>query len=161
MFRKCSTCKTEIEFGASYYLCSVSTCNRNRTGLFFCSVACWDAHLPMMRHREAWAVEERAPSREAWQKEQEAEAMVKAADQDPERTGIKRRIVGAEENDDVPKEILIVVSKLKAYVKARSGMNTSDSVIEVLSDRVRALCNEAIRSAARDDRKTILDRDFT
>ncbi len=88
--------------------------------------------------------------------------MIKEADQDPERTGVKRRIVGAEEeNEDVPKEILIVVSKLKAYVKARSGMNTSDSVAQVLSDRVRALCNEAIRSAGRDGRKTVLDRDFS
>jgi histone H3/H4 len=54
-----------------------------------------------------------------------------------------------------------VVSKLKAYVKARSGMNTSDNVTSVLSEHLRKLCNEAIRNAARDGRKTVLDRDFT
>ena len=61
---------------------------------------------------------------------------------------------------DLPREILVVVSKLKAYVRARSGMNTSDSVMEVLSDRLRALCDEGIRHAANDGRKTLMDRDF-
>jgi hypothetical protein len=61
---------------------------------------------------------------------------------------------------EVPREILIVVSKLKSYVRARSGMNTSDGVFDVLSDSVRALCDEAIRSARRDGRKTVMDRDF-
>jgi hypothetical protein len=55
---------------------------------------------------------------------------------------------------------LIVASKLKSYVRARSGMNTSNGVLDVLSDSVRALCDEAIRSARRDGRKTIMDRDF-
>jgi hypothetical protein len=32
--------------------------------------------------------------------------------------------------------------------------------MSVLSDRVRALCDEAIRSARRAERKTVLDRDF-
>jgi len=39
-------------------------------------------------------------------------------------------------------------------------MNTSDGVLDVLSDSVRALCDEAIRSAQRDGRKTVMDRDF-
>jgi histone H3/H4 len=39
-------------------------------------------------------------------------------------------------------------------------MNTSDGVVEVLSDHLRKLCVEAIRNAARDGRKTVLDRDF-
>ncbi|MBI3204915.1 MAG: hypothetical protein HYZ29_25485 [Myxococcales bacterium] len=60
----------------------------------------------------------------------------------------------------MPKEVLVVVSKVKAYVRARSGMNTSDSVTGVLSEHLRKLCNEAIRNAARDGRKTVLDRDF-
>ena len=59
-----------------------------------------------------------------------------------------------------PNAILIVVSKLKAYVRARSGMNTSDSVMELLSDRLRAICDEGIRHAASDGRKTLMDRDF-
>ena len=43
-------------------------------------------------------------------------------------------------------EILVVVSKLKAYVRERSGMSTSDSVMELLSDRLRRLCDDAIRA---------------
>jgi len=39
----------------------VSTCNRVRTGLFFCSMECWEGHLPTARHRDAWAEEKRAP----------------------------------------------------------------------------------------------------
>ena len=60
----------------------------------------------------------------------------------------------------VPKDILIVVSKLKAYVRARSGMNTSDAAMDVLSDHVRELCDTAIRHAASEGRKTVLPRDF-
>jgi hypothetical protein len=55
---------------------------------------------------------------------------------------------------------LVVVSKLKAFVRARSGMNTSDNVVGVLSDHLRELCGEAIRNAARDGRRTVMDRDF-
>jgi len=61
VWRTCSICKKPIAHGAIYYLCNVSTCNRKRTGLRFCSVDCWDAHLPDANHRSAWAVEERAP----------------------------------------------------------------------------------------------------
>ena len=73
----------------------------------------------------------------------------------------RRRIIGAgADAEDVPKEVLVVVSKLKAYVKARSGMNTSDSVTDVLSNRLRKLCDAAIEVAQADGRKTVLDRDF-
>jgi histone H3/H4 len=60
---------------------------------------------------------------------------------------------------NVEREILIVVSKLKKYIKDRSGMNTSDAVAEMLSDHVRAICDDSIRAAAQDGRKTVLDRD--
>jgi histone H3/H4 len=40
-------------------------------------------------------------------------------------------------------------------------MNTSDTIAAPLSDHLRSLCNEAIRNAARDGRKTVMDRDFT
>ena len=56
--------------------------------------------------------------------------------------------------------MLIVASRLKDYVRARSGMNTSDRVLEPLSAIVRSVCEEAIRNAERDERKTILDRDI-
>lgn len=171
-FRVCSTCKKEIGFEQEYLLCSVSTCNRKRTGLFFCSVECWDAHLPMMRHREAWAEKARSPTREQWEREQadeENEAgrdpVVASGARHASESGVAnapaRRIVstGSDDAEDL-RDVLVVVSKLKKYIKARSGMNTSDSVVDVLSDHLRSLSNEAIRNAARDGRKTVLDRDF-
>jgi hypothetical protein len=62
-WKVCSSCKKGIGYDQDYYECSVSTCNRLRTALFFCSVDCWDAHLPGARHRSAWAVEKRSPKR--------------------------------------------------------------------------------------------------
>ncbi|MFH1529463.1 MAG: hypothetical protein ABIK09_01880 [Pseudomonadota bacterium] len=62
-WRLCSSCKKPLAFGAIYWVCNVSTCNRKRTGLTFCSVTCWDAHVPLMNHRESWAEERRAPRR--------------------------------------------------------------------------------------------------
>ena len=67
-WRRCNSCKKEIGYGALYWVCNVSTCNRKRTGLVFCEVSCWDAHVPMMNHRETWAEERRAPNREEWKK---------------------------------------------------------------------------------------------
>lgn len=58
------------------------------------------------------------------------------------------------------KEILVVVSKLKNYIRAQSEMNTSGSVAEVISDRIREMCNRAIEAAKNDGRKTVMDRDF-
>jgi histone H3/H4 len=60
---------------------------------------------------------------------------------------------------DAPQDVLVVASKVKKYIKARSGMNTSDAVVQALSDRVRALCDDAIRNAGGDGRKTVMDRD--
>ncbi len=57
-------------------------------------------------------------------------------------------------------EVLVVASKLKTYIKSKGDMKTSGSVLQVLSDRIRALCDQAIDSANRDGRKTVLDRDF-
>lgn len=62
-------------------------------------------------------------------------------------------------DNNIPQDVLVVASKLKKYVKARSGMNTSDAVMQVISDRVRDLCDEAMRNAAADGRKTVKDRD--
>ena len=38
-------------------------------------------------------------------------------------------------------------------------MSTSDAVAEALTLHVRALCDEAIRNAGAEGRKTVLDRD--
>lgn len=155
-FKLCSECKRQIAFAADYYRCSVSTCNRKRLGLFFCSVPCWDAHVPGMRHRDAWAEPVKAPSREQYlaelAEEERSSEMAEEADK-------ARRIVGLSD-DGLPKDVLVVVSKLKAYVKARSGMSTSDGAIDVLSSHLRKLCDKAIRHAGTAGRKTVMDRDF-
>lgn len=59
------------------------------------------------------------------------------------------------------KEVLVVVSKLKNYIRTASGMNTSGTVGPVLSDILRKLCDGAIEHAKQDGRKTVMDRDFT
>ncbi len=58
------------------------------------------------------------------------------------------------------KDILVVVSKLKNFIRATSDMNTSGNVAEKLSEIVRTLCVGAIESAKNDGRKTVMDRDF-
>ena len=40
-----------------------------------------------------------------------------------------------------------------------AGLTTEPKLADALSDHVRALCDEAIRAAAADGRKTVLDRD--
>ena len=112
----------------------------------------------MMRHRVAWAEKVVAPSREQYLAEL-AEEEEKEATEMSEEADKGRRIVGLP-GDDLPKDVLIVVSKLKAYVKARSGMSTSDGAIDVLSDHLRKLCDQAIQHAATAGRKTVMDRDF-
>jgi histone H3/H4 len=56
-------------------------------------------------------------------------------------------------------EVLVVASKVKAYIKEKGGMNTSGQVPEELSKRVEALCLKAIENAKADGRKTVMDRD--
>ena len=58
------------------------------------------------------------------------------------------------------KEVLVVVSKLKNYIKAVAAMNTSGNVAHALSDIIRKLCDQAIESAKSDGRKTVMERDF-
>jgi len=166
VFRQCTTCKKPIAFGADYLQCSVSTCNRNKLAQFFCTLPCWDAHLPEARHRDAWAEPMKAPTLEAFRKEQQEEqdreTRVAARESSmSEEADKRRRIIGAgAPSEELPQEVLVVVSKLKAYVKARSGMNTSDGVVDVLSAKIRKLCDAAIEVAQADGRKTVLDRDF-
>jgi hypothetical protein len=57
-------------------------------------------------------------------------------------------------------EVLVVVSKLKNYIRDASGMNTSGNVAPTLSLIIRKLCDEAIEKAKSDGRKTVMDRDF-
>ena len=154
-WRRCNACKNPITLGSMYWVCNVSTCNRKRTGLAFCSVSCWDVHLPSANHREAWAVEKTAPL-------SLGEETRPANSEQPKRG--QKRIVRTESSgkaaSEVPAEVLIVASRLKEYIRARSGFNTSDRVLSPLSELVRRVCDEAIRNAARAGRTTVLDRDI-
>jgi histone H3/H4 len=164
-WKPCNICKTPIGYQQRYYVCSVSTCQRKRTGFVFCSVPCFEAHLPMMRHRDAWAEPETAPTREqaeaerlAEQSEPESERPAPAADTRPVRRLADAPAASASSEDD---DTLVVVSKLKKFIRARSGMNTSDTVVGVLSDHLRELSVQALRQAAAEGRKTVMDRDFS
>lgn len=57
-------------------------------------------------------------------------------------------------------EVLVVASKLKNYIRAKSGMNTSAAVMDALSGKIRELCDRAIETARGEGRKTVMDRDF-
>jgi len=58
-------------------------------------------------------------------------------------------------------EVLVVASKVKSYIKDSGDMKTSAGVLQVLSDRLRSMCDQAIESARSEGRKTVLDRDFS
>jgi histone H3/H4 len=57
-------------------------------------------------------------------------------------------------------DVLIVVSKLKEYVRAQSDLRTSDELPVVLSEEVRRVCLFAIENARKDGRKTVMGRDI-
>lgn len=158
IWKKCSTCKKPIGFGDRYQACNVSTCNQSRTGLAFCSVECWDAHLPVMNHRSAWSEEKRAPSQTEWNNEPAGAAPPAAARVAPKKEQGTAMTSSPPPNMD--NEILVVASKLKAYIRAKSGMNTSADVLEVLSDKLRNLADEGIVRARQEGRKTVMARDF-
>lgn len=152
-WRKCSTCKKPIGFNKKYYVCSVSSCNGQRTGYVFCSVVCCEAHVPGARHRDSSAIEMTSPSSSG--------ASTSAA------SAGARRILPVAAPQPSPRtgshsstEVLIVASKLKDYIRARSEMNTAAEVMDVLSDIVRRLADQAIAKAQQDGRKTVMRRDF-
>lgn len=180
-FRKCSTCKGDIDWGESYYACSISTCNRKGTDFAFCSVECWEAHVPLLRHRDAWAEERRAPagppvsppSRASVDPSVDADAQAEVGGPEPGPAPAEGSQARGEDaatdllpplaladRSATPEEVLVVASRLKAYIRARSGMNTSDGVLGPLSVILRDLCDEAIERAHADGRKTVLERDI-
>jgi hypothetical protein len=57
-------------------------------------------------------------------------------------------------------EVLVVVSKMKQYIKDKADMNTSGDVSDMLSDLIRHACNEAMDMARADGRKTVMAKDF-
>ncbi len=161
-WRKCTTCKKLISFGQKYWICSVSTCNRVRTDLVFCDLRCFDAHIPVMNHRDAGAFEKRAPAQAAATQTPRVSthqsATVKLVSNTPsnqtQQLPQPEFLTGSED------EVLVVVSKVKKYIRDQSGMSTSDAVMEVLSKKVRDFADQAITSANAHGRKTVMDRDL-
>jgi hypothetical protein len=139
----CGSCKKAISFNSKYYACDISGCRKAA----YCSLDCFSMHTPVMRHKDAWATEKRAPA---------------TAESVPLETTQRRVVPSITMNDtNIPHDTLIVASKLKDYIRAKSGgMNTSANVIERLSDLVRHHCDKAIETARSDGRKTVMDRDF-
>jgi LSD1 subclass zinc finger protein len=56
----CATCRKLIPPGTNAIRCTVASCNTGRMKLRFCSVACWEKHVPTARHRKASYVVEGA-----------------------------------------------------------------------------------------------------
>lgn len=146
-WRECSSCKKNIGFNSQYYECSVSTCTGLRTGYVFCSVPCWEKHVPGAKHRDAAAIEKKSPNRVIISSQNSAVGGVSV---------VSSSTVGKKVED----EILVVVSKVKAYIKSQADMNVSDDIMETLSNRIRFFCDEAIKKARSDGRKTVLERDL-
>jgi hypothetical protein len=161
-WRRCSSCKGDIGFGETYYVCSVSTCNTARAPLTFCSLECWQSHVPAMRHRDAWAEEHRSPSAPVDPSTPSTTRGDSAGSGASDETRRRRVVSSAAEPDasDSAREVLVVASKLKAYIRDVAEMNTSDRVFGILSDHLRQLSRRAARHALDDGRKTVLDRDF-
>lgn len=149
-WKKCSSCKTSIPYNSKYYVCSVSSCNNKRTGYSFCSVSCFDQHVPMARHKDAGAVEELSPK--------------KAAPEPPKG----RRIIPNQNKLSKPSnkqtskggDVLVIASRLKEFINSQSEFNTSASVMDVLSDHIRHVAMQAIDNAREDGRKTVMDQDL-
>jgi histone H3/H4 len=168
-WRVCSTCKKPIAYSARYYECNVSTCSGKRTGYVFCSVPCWETHLPQARHRDGWAVEKNAPTKQQAIAGQDGDSTAATAQAAPPR----RIIVSGTSSPSAPNlkgnngasssmdhEVLVVVSKMKQYIKDKADMNTSADVADVLSQLIRYACNDAVDEARADGRKTVMAKDF-
>ncbi len=57
-------------------------------------------------------------------------------------------------------EHLVVASKIKKHIKDKSGMNTSATVMDSLTQIVEKACKDAVENAKKEGRKTVMDRDF-
>lgn len=146
VWKKCNSCGNEIEMGEAYQRCSVSNCRK----FAFCSVDCWSLHNEHENHKSAYAEEETAP-------------MSSDDNREPRRVLVKAPSTSSSNSSShgaIPRDILIVTSKLKAYVKAKHDLNTSGNVTDALSDIVRFHVDKACEKAKQDARKTLMDRDF-
>jgi hypothetical protein len=110
-----------------------------------------------MNHRDAWAEERVAPSRPRGPTPTGAPLVPQASGAPTVTSATAARLAPAPEADG---DILVVVSKIKKYMREKHGLSTSDQVIPVLSDLVRELCDAAAEKSRQAGRKTLMDRDF-
>jgi len=164
-WRRCNICKKEIGFRTKHYLCSVSTCRGKRTGLTFCSVECWDAHLGFANHRTSFAEEALSPTREAFMSGHEENNEI--GSREPQRHVVSDVAM----NDGSPaalraatlaesSDALIVVSKVKKLVREEGDLNTSECAIKALTQKVIEECLKGIERAKSSGRKTFMGRDI-
>ena len=66
----------------------------------------------------------------------------------------------SENSADEKGDILVVVSKVKKFIRGQSGLNTSQCCVDALSRKIADLCNQAITNARNDGRKTVMGRDI-
>ena len=150
-WRKCVTCKSPIALGAKYYKCSVSSCDKKSAPTQFCKFECWSVHNEVYRHRNAAAEEETAP---------------RTPDPLPKPVS---KLAGATKSSGGPSptvkegkiktDTLVVVSKVKKYIQDRADMNTSADTMDALTRVVTQVCDQAIKNAIADGRKTVMGRD--
>ena len=156
LWKKCSSCKKPIGYNSMHFICSVSTCQTSRFFPVFCSAQCWDAHVPMMNHRgSAWCEEVRSP--------REAPMSTRMPRSGGDSDELRARLLRQMKRDVQPaeKDVLVVASKLKKYIKERGDMSCSADVLEAVSDIIRLQANDAIDRARADGRKTVKARDFS
>lgn len=63
-------------------------------------------------------------------------------------------------NAEFDVETLVVVSKVKQFIRERSGMNTSQCCIDALTQKVCKEALAAIERAQSSGRKTVMGRDI-
>lgn len=170
-WRKCSSCKKPIGFNQKFYECSVSTCTGARTGYVFCTLSCWEVHLPGANHRNAGAIEKKSPTLQQYQAQQTQNQSATTSGAAVTGTPQRRIIVNSppttngqatatNNKSSMSNEVLVVVSKMKQYIRDISDMNTSEDVNYILSEMIRNECEKAIANARTDGRKTVMARDF-
>lgn len=161
-WRRCSNCKGEIGLGATYWICSVTTCQRVRAPIQFCKPDCWAVHNEIENHRDGWAVEKKAPTTPDAAPATTAPASVAPTRSTPPKAAAttsppRERAAVAPAGDAA--EILVVASRFKEFLADTHGVRCSDDVFATLSEHLRRLAREAAEAARRAGRKTMLDRD--
>ena len=110
-----------------------------------------------MNHRDAGAFERKAPLTATQASPATPKQALPAQKPVLHSSALPAHHATHQRTDD---EILVVVSKVKKYIKDQSGMNTSDAVMDVLSEKIREITESAVKSALASGRKTVMERDF-